>query len=211
MHFLMMDTEQAAFKGSDQYMFFQADLAAVDRSITPWVVFSGHRPMYSSGGAKSAAGDYNDADGPWWGDLEDLLILYSVDLCLWGHNHNAEITCPLQRGKCVFSPSGGYDAPVHVVAGNGGQSLSGWAQTPEWSLWRGIYFGYTTLQVEGPTRLKINMFADCNWTPSPSDGPNTNCTMAHKLVYSTELKRRPGLWLGNTTKPAAAPPSAVHN
>jgi hypothetical protein len=33
-------------KGSGQFEFLSADLAAVDRSVTPWVVVGGHRPMY---------------------------------------------------------------------------------------------------------------------------------------------------------------------
>ncbi len=31
--------------GSAQYNFIAADLAAVNRTITPWVVASGHRPV----------------------------------------------------------------------------------------------------------------------------------------------------------------------
>lgn len=33
---------------ADRYAFLSRDLAAVDRSATPHVVFSGHRPMYAS-------------------------------------------------------------------------------------------------------------------------------------------------------------------
>lgn len=36
-HFLMMDTEMSAFNQTAQLEFFKADLAAVDRSVTPWV------------------------------------------------------------------------------------------------------------------------------------------------------------------------------
>ena len=50
---------------------------------------------------------------------------WKVDLCVWGHVHNAEQTCPLRQGKCVRATEpGGYDAPVHAVIGNAGQSLS---------------------------------------------------------------------------------------
>ena len=57
-HFVMISTEHAfapvcarngwtridARQSSDQYNFVVADLAAIDRSATPWVVFAGHRP-----------------------------------------------------------------------------------------------------------------------------------------------------------------------
>lgn len=33
-------------QGSSQYKFLAADLAAVNRSVTPWVVVAGHRPLY---------------------------------------------------------------------------------------------------------------------------------------------------------------------
>jgi hypothetical protein len=32
--------------GSAQWQWLQADLAAVDRRITPWLLVMGHRPMY---------------------------------------------------------------------------------------------------------------------------------------------------------------------
>lgn len=61
---------------------------------------------------------------------------------------------------------------------------------------------YVILKVEGPTRLVVNFYADCNWTPSPADGPNTNCSQAHQLVHSQELRRAPGLWTDQHAPPA---------
>ena len=46
-HFAVMTTEHASTRGSRQHAFFEADLAAVDRKVTPWVLFLGHRQMYS--------------------------------------------------------------------------------------------------------------------------------------------------------------------
>ena len=34
--------------GSDQYKFLQSDLAAIDRSKTPWVIALIHAPWYNS-------------------------------------------------------------------------------------------------------------------------------------------------------------------
>lgn len=103
----------SAFKGSAQYAFFASDLANVNRSLTPWTIFMGHRPMYSS--SDNATG-IDVANMPWGTDLEDLLMKNQVDLCLWGHVHNAEVTCPLYRGECVSTtPDETYDAPIHAV------------------------------------------------------------------------------------------------
>lgn len=70
----------------------EADLAAVNRTNTPWVILNGHRPIYttSSGGSPPygvvpVALDLQEA-------LEPLLYKYSVDLT-W---HGAVLTLDLK-------------------------------------------------------------------------------------------------------------------
>ena len=110
-HFLMMDTEVSAWNGSSQLAFIEADLSAVDRLRTPWVIFGGHRPMYSSTAVPYGpyrgpnADPYDLVDGPWWREVEAVMLRHKVDLALSGHVHNVEVTCPMSRGKCV--PTGG--------------------------------------------------------------------------------------------------------
>ena len=43
-HFVQFSTEVNFEPGSDQYAFVTADLAAVDRSKTPWINAGFHRP-----------------------------------------------------------------------------------------------------------------------------------------------------------------------
>lgn len=81
--FIMINTEMAVGPGSDQYAFLEATLAAVDRSVTPWVILLGHRPMYYVSDAKE--GGARDA---MFGVFEDLLMQYKVDVAMWGHVHN---------------------------------------------------------------------------------------------------------------------------
>jgi hypothetical protein len=45
-HFVGMSTEHNFTTGSEQWNFLEQDLASVDRSVTPWVIFGGHRAMY---------------------------------------------------------------------------------------------------------------------------------------------------------------------
>jgi hypothetical protein len=45
-HFLSMSSEHNFTIGSKQYLFIENDLKNVNKSITPWILFSGHRPMY---------------------------------------------------------------------------------------------------------------------------------------------------------------------
>jgi hypothetical protein len=47
-HVLQMSTEHDWLPGSEQYEWMVADLAAVDRSATPWVIITGHRMMYTT-------------------------------------------------------------------------------------------------------------------------------------------------------------------
>ena len=86
MHFTMMDTEVEIHEESDQYEFLERDLASVDRARTPWVVFMGHRPMYSIWGRDSDIGA-----------VEDLLMKNKVDLVLWGHGTSSIIEYLLRR------------------------------------------------------------------------------------------------------------------
>ena len=44
----MLSTEHDFSPNSTQYQWLEADLKKVDRRITPWLVVSGHRPMYLS-------------------------------------------------------------------------------------------------------------------------------------------------------------------
>jgi hypothetical protein len=41
-HFTVMSTEHDWTQGSEQYNWIQNDLAMVDRSSTPWVIFAGY-------------------------------------------------------------------------------------------------------------------------------------------------------------------------
>ena len=44
-HFVSYSTEESVAVGSPQYNFLAADLATVDRCLTPWVIANGHRPV----------------------------------------------------------------------------------------------------------------------------------------------------------------------
>ncbi|KAK3704751.1 hypothetical protein QZH41_009742, partial [Actinostola sp. cb2023] len=47
-HVIMISTEHDFSPSSPQYKWIEKDLRNVNRSVTPWVLISGHRPMYSS-------------------------------------------------------------------------------------------------------------------------------------------------------------------
>ena len=98
-------------------------------------------------------------------------IQFQANLCLWGHVHNAEVTCPLYEGACVDSKPGEYGAPIHAVVGNGGQSLTYWKDlAPSWSKFRFSEFGYSTIKVDA-SDLVMNFYADAVPAPGRTDTP----------------------------------------
>jgi hypothetical protein len=74
----------------EQWQWLKADLAAVDRSKTPWIIAMSHRPMYSSE-VSSYQANIRKA-------FEPLLLEYGVDAYLAGHIHWYERLWPLKNG-----------------------------------------------------------------------------------------------------------------
>lgn len=67
-----------------QRAWFIADMAAVDRTRTPWLVVTIHQPFYNSNTKHSIAAEglvVKDA-------IEDLLIAGGVDIVITGHVHS---------------------------------------------------------------------------------------------------------------------------
>jgi len=173
-HFLVLNTEMPSSNGSRQFSFVEADLAAVDRRLTPWVVVLGHRQMYSG-----------DAMTPQNGlaDLEPLLFRYHVDLAVWGHMHYAQASCPLYHGRCVtHTDAAGYDAPIHLVVGNAGQPLDPLpVSLAPWSRWAESSWGFAHLRIANATHLDVDF-----WRDAPLD---RDATLAHTLRLTRSFPR----------------------
>ncbi|CAI0560318.1 unnamed protein product [Linum tenue] len=166
-HFTLISTEHPWSDGSQQLEWIKTDLASVDRSKTPWLVFAGHRPMYSSSNPTNADSKFVAALEPW-------LQQYKVDLALFGHVHNYERMCSVFQGACLAMPTkdddgvdtydhDNYTAPVHAVIGMAGFSLDKFSDTlppPSWSLRRIAEYGYFRAHA---TTSEINLeFVDAN-------------------------------------------------
>lgn len=74
-------------KAYEQYNWLAADLAAVDRKATPWIIAMGHRPMYSS----QVSGYQKNIRNA----FEGLFLEHGVDAYLSGHIHWYERLYPL--------------------------------------------------------------------------------------------------------------------
>ena len=184
-HTIVISTEHDFTPGSPQYAWIEKALANVDRSVTPWLMVAGHRPMYVD----------SDFVGPATPQLilhlESLFVKYKVDVCIWGHNHSYQRSCLVQNnGTCVkgLSRAGAYlnasstsDANIgasedgskkktecgphgilQLVIGMAGYELNPlsevpppWAEVTNNSTW-----GYLNMDFLSPTQLKTQFISD---------------------------------------------------
>jgi hypothetical protein len=106
--------DSGPFGATNQQMeFLEADLASVDRTVTPWLIVGGHRPWYSTGGSDNICSPCQTA-------FEPLLYKYGVDLAIFGHVHNSQRFQPVYNNTA--DPNGLKDpkAPMYIVAGGAG-------------------------------------------------------------------------------------------
>ncbi|KAJ9558210.1 hypothetical protein OSB04_012824 [Centaurea solstitialis] len=149
-HFTVISTEHDWSQDSEQYHWMSKDMASVDRSRTPWLIFAGHRPMYSS---SPLIVDNNFVQA-----VEPLLLEYKVDLALFGHVHNYERTCAVYKKQCNQIPTRdgngvdtynntNYAAPVHVTIGMAGFTLKGFLPDVRIKLKFLLFNGLLVIQV----------------------------------------------------------------
>jgi hypothetical protein len=149
--------------GSAQATWLEADLAAVDRDITPWVVVAFHQPYMNSNTAHSIANEgvyIQEA-------VEDLLYAAKVDIVFSGHIHAYERSCKTYKYKCVD------DGPVYLTVGDGGNReglASKWVTPcPEWSTYRQATYGFGELEALNATHARWVWHQNADLTPGLID------------------------------------------
>jgi len=173
-HFVSVSTEFYYFLNfglmqvKKQYDWIQKDLASVNRSLTPWIVLYGHRPMYCTNDDRDDCTFFQTRTRTglpmlnMWG-LEDLLYKYGVDLAVWAHEHSYERLLPTYNRKVVPSPDPEqpYTDPrstVHITTGSAGcreKHDAFMKDPPEWSAFRSTDYGFTRLFVANSTHMRI--------------------------------------------------------
>jgi len=124
-HFTMLSSEHNFATGSPQWQWMIKDLESVDRTRTPWLAVTAHRPMYVAsdwGGDQAVMKLLGD-------NLESELIKYGVDFFFAGHHHSYQRWCKLNAGKCV-DESKGEQGVFHFVLGMAGYDHSEVSPTP---------------------------------------------------------------------------------
>ncbi|CAA0831306.1 Probable inactive purple acid phosphatase 27 [Striga hermonthica] len=151
-HFTVISTEHNWSVNSEQYEWMRKDMAAVDRTTTPWIIFTGHRPMNTTN--QRYTGLHN-VDHMFIDAIEPLLLQNKVDLVLFGHIYNYERTCAVYQKMCLSMPTKegngidtydntNYTAPVHAIIGMAGFTIEEFPtdRNNNWSLSRIAQFGY---------------------------------------------------------------------
>ncbi|KAL4435011.1 hypothetical protein ABPG77_003836 [Micractinium sp. CCAP 211/92] len=148
-HFTVMSTEHFFGPGSQQHLWLEADLAAVNRSRTPWLVLVGHRPIYIDADEYGDQGKQTTALQLQMA-LEHLLGKHGVDVALSGHHHSYQRTCPVLAQRC--RPHTGLGGGVvHLCVGHAGAQWydNGFVARPDW-------VAYENQVIHGHARLHIN-------------------------------------------------------
>ncbi|KAL3472038.1 Metallo-dependent phosphatase-like protein [Aspergillus californicus] len=148
-------------KAYEQYQWLEQDLAAIDRSKTPWIFVMSHRPMYSSA--------YSSYQMRLREAYEDLFLANGVDAYLAGHIHWYERMWPMAQNGTIDSASiinnHTYHANTgtsitHLVNGMAGNIEShsefdaGEGLTPITALLDKTHYGFSKLTVISETVVK---------------------------------------------------------
>ena len=139
---------------NQQLDFLAADLASVDRTVTPWVIVGGHRPWYSTGGDSNICTPCQNA-------FEPLFYHYGVDLAVFGHVHNSQRFQPVYNGTADPAGLQNPKAPMYIVAGGAGNieglckvgtnvSYNAFAYADD--------FSYATVKILDASHLEVSRF-----------------------------------------------------
>uniref|UniRef100_A0A7S3PI94 Purple acid phosphatase n=1 Tax=Aplanochytrium stocchinoi TaxID=215587 RepID=A0A7S3PI94_9STRA len=152
-HVVMMSTEHDFSPGSVQYMWINKELANINRTETPWVLFLGHRPMYVSDKFEAPVTALLKEH------VEPLLFKYSVDVAMWGHHHSYQrARCRVYQGKCnkegthqIVTGAGGFE---HSPIGNDTEEI--------WAIKDNTSWGVSLLDFKNETHVNITFIEHKN-------------------------------------------------
>ena len=188
-HYVALNTYNTfcSAPGCPQYQFLEADLAAVDRAVTPWVVVTVHAPVYNTN--KRHPQGYEVATNLFNAWAEPLFVAHGVNFVFAGHVHAYERLGSVGLDG-LTDPSG--RSPVYVTIGDGGNRellYDVWdpAMAGISAFHNGMYYGYGTLAVYNATH------AMWEWRPNPAMGTAEDSAWAfnHYAVPVEEEPRVP--------------------
>lgn len=190
-HFVAIDTEMWAYGATAaqikaQQAFLEADLAAVDRSVTPWVIGYGHKAGWM------------DNIGTGWTDVFDPLFAKNVDLYFCGHTHKwvhearlrqqkqpARLTdAPLTTHKTLYTPPCILSRPAATSA----RSLP--STTRPWTPSASRAATCTTTAPAPPSSSRAPPAARRSCPQAPRPSPSCSSTSRREYALALRLDRR---------------------
>lgn len=139
-----------------QLQFLEADLASVDRTVTPWVIVAGHRPWYTTGG---------EGCKPCQKAFEEVMYKYGVDLAVFGHVHNSQRFLPVYKDTADPAGMKNPKAPMYIVSGGTGniEGLSAVGKKPAFTAFAyADEFSYATIRFVDAQKLQIDFYQSNN-------------------------------------------------
>ena len=151
-HWLQISTEHDCSPGSPQYNFVKKDLSQVDKSKTPWLLVTAHRPFL---GSSTRSEDDHKPNGKYLTCWEDLFLQYKVDIVFNGHIHCYERSYPFAVNQtCVpSSATKEYEdlqCPIYITQGTSGAMVAEKLEKekPNYLVKRAERYGYGLLTIE---------------------------------------------------------------
>lgn len=159
-HWVMVSGYETFTKGSPQYAWLQADLAAVDRTATPFLFVAYHQPAYNSNTAHQGEGEALRQS------LEPLFYAAGVDAIFSGHVHAYERSIRQYNNKPDAS------GPYYITIGDGGNReglAANWINPqPAWSVFRQASYGHGAWRAAPRGRGPGMFLASAVPTPTPT-------------------------------------------
>lgn len=135
----------------EQLKFLDAYLSSVDRTVTPWVIVTGHRPWYTTGFVRRCS-SCQEA-------FEKLLYKYGVDIAVFGHVHNSQRLLPVFNGATDPRGMDNPKAPMYIICGGAG-NIEGLAPIEDYSYYTEFAYAddysYSTLKILNETHLQVD-------------------------------------------------------
>lgn len=180
-HITMLDTETdfpnapdqvGGFSGLDsgpfgalnqQLEFLEADLASVDRTVTPWLIVAGHRPWYAR---KKEQGNGARCI-PCQQAFESVFYRYGVDLAVFGHVHSSQRFLPMYNSTADAAGMNNPKAPMYIITGGAG-SIEGLSNLgdpePYTEFSNAEVFAFATIRVDDANHLKVDFIQSSSGT-----------------------------------------------
>jgi len=201
-HFTAMSTEHNFTIGSPQYQFLEKDLSSVNRTKTPWLIFTGHRSMYVDSTQCCFWGSDVNVMSLLQANIEPLMHKYQVNLAFSGHFHNLERQSAIYQNKTVLAsvPITVNNEIVHyyknpkatvwMLTGSAGRGPSISKNNYTWSerYWNNVY-GYAIMSAVNATTLSWKLIQSSDnkvidnvlitqdfsdWSSTESNSSNSN-------------------------------------